>query len=736
MTFTIGPVTFSLLPKMGVRLWLILVLITCFEAVHAMPPVTVSDKQPTTSIAPFIYEYIDKGDKVSTLEQIINENLFTKANGKIPIYAQHVKSVWLKFTVKNLTSQSGLFINIPYTNLSIVSLYQKTGNHYELVTQDGNMIDVAWHPSVSPNIIFDLNMEPGEQRELVLHVESEHPILLPAFVTTEKALHKSSVVQSIIISLYMGVLLIMFVYNMFLFFATKDKSYLVYTLYLMFLALAQVTVAGYGYRYLWPQFLSLNNYAVIWTSSLSAISGIIFSMFFLQTNFYSPRIHNVMKVLVSIYIFGMVICFFGRFDISYHILNYNSLLSVIVILIASVYIAKKGFRSAYFYLIAWVALLLSFLVLVLRNLNILPYNTLTAYIFYIGSTVEVALLSIALADKINILRKEKEISQAAALKSSLENELLVREQNVELEKRVDERTEELQETNVQLSEAFSELKDAQIQLVEAEKMASLGQLTAGIAHEINNPINFVKSNIKPLQLDFKDLVEVIDAYELLHDQPPEQMQAQLKRIDNLKKEVDLEFIKTEISSLLHGIKEGAERTADIVRGLRTFSRLDESQIKTASIHDGIESTLVLLRNSSPDHIKISLDFKADGNIECFPGKLNQVFMNIINNAIQAIKGKYSKTPEKIEISTRDIENNQVEIRVKDSGPGMSPEVKQKAFDPFFTTKDVGEGTGLGLAIVFKIIQEHSGNIEVISSEGEGAEFIITLHHIIPERPAI
>ena len=231
-------------------------------------------------------------------------------------------------------------------------------------------------------------------------------------------------------------------------------------------------------------------------------------------------------------------------------------------------------------------------------------------------------------------------------------------------------------------------------------------------------------------------MQVLDEYEKLHTSDPVKSTEQLKFISKLKKDLDLDFLKDEITNLLNGIKEGADRTAEIVRGLRTFSRLDESQIKTVNIHEGIESTLVLLRNSSPDHVKISFDFKANGNIECFPGKLNQVFMNIVSNAIQAIKSKSSKEPESIVISTKDVGTDEVEIRIKDSGPGMSPEVKQKIFDPFFTTKDVGEGTGLGLAIVFKIIQEHSGRIDVISALEEGAEFIITLHHIVPEKPAV
>jgi two-component system NtrC family sensor kinase len=167
---------------------------------------------------------------------------------------------------------------------------------------------------------------------------------------------------------------------------------------------------------------------------------------------------------------------------------------------------------------------------------------------------------------------------------------------------VAERTEELQSSNSNLSSALQDLKDTQIQLVEAEKMASLGQLTAGIAHEINNPINFVKSNIKPLQLDIKDLIEVIDEYGKLHGSENADITAKLAGIEKLKKEIDLDYVKNEIESLMKGIQDGAERTAEIVLGLRNFSRLDESEIKIVNIHEGLDSTLILLKNQ---HLKIS-----------------------------------------------------------------------------------------------------------------------------------
>jgi signal transduction histidine kinase len=360
---------------------------------------------------------------------------------------------------------------------------------------------------------------------------------------------------------------------------------------------------------------------------------------------------------------------------------------------------------------------------------VLPYNDFTYYALQVGSAAEVTLLSFALANKINIYRKEKEESQAMALLVSQENEQLVREQNVILEAKVQERTEALQTSNKELNKVLTNLKEAQTQLVESEKMASLGQLTAGIAHEINNPINFVTSNIKPLKLDFEDLKSLLKRYEALG--PNGDIAAQLKEIDQYKQQIDIEYVHTEIDSLIKGIEDGANRTAEIVKGLRTFSRLDESDLKFVDIHEGINSTLVLLRNTMPKNVTIVQDFGELPKIECYAGKLNQVFLNIINNALNAIKMKPVQGDEKLTIPTRLMENKQVSIGIRDTGIGMTDKVKEKIFEPFFTTKDVGEGTGLGLSIVFSIIEKHHGKILVESTPGIGTEFIIYLPQNVP-----
>ena len=265
------------------------------------------------------------------------------------------------------------------------------------------------------------------------------------------------------------------------------------------------------------------------------------------------------------------------------------------------------------------------------------------------------------------------------------------------------------------------------QMSSNEKLASLGVLTAGIAHEINNPINFITSRISPLQNDLNDILAVLNKYaELNPDQP---IKEQLDEIEVIKKELDLTYTVDEIRRLIEGLKEGATRTATIVKGLKVFSRLDEDTIKKVNIEEGIDSTLTLLKHKCQNRIELVKEYGHVPEVDCYPGKLNQVLMNIIANAIDAI-------PDKGEITiTTEHKDNDVVIRIKDNGMGIPDEIKSKIFEPFFTTKDVGSGTGLGLSISFGIIRDHGGRIDVKSDVGKGAEFIITvpINHVTSKK---
>lgn len=287
-----------------------------------------------------------------------------------------------------------------------------------------------------------------------------------------------------------------------------------------------------------------------------------------------------------------------------------------------------------------------------------------------------------------------------------------------LEKKVQTRTRELRKTNQDLNTALDDLKKTQAQLIDSEKMASLGQLTAGVAHEINNPINFVSGNVVPLKRDIADILEVLEQYNVIVNKLD--MADQFDEVDILKKNIDFDFVLKEIDNLLDGIGEGASRTAEIVKGLRNFSRLDEHELKYSNINEGIDSTILILHNKLKERIRITKDYGSFKDIMCYPGQMNQVFMNVLNNAQEAIEGD-----GEIRIKTW-LEDHKLNISVKDNGRGMTENIIKKIFDPFYTTKDVGKGTGLGLSISFGIIEKHNGDIKINSTPGKGTEFIISI----------
>ena len=282
---------------------------------------------------------------------------------------------------------------------------------------------------------------------------------------------------------------------------------------------------------------------------------------------------------------------------------------------------------------------------------------------------------------------------------------------------------EIQQQKDRLEKTLKELKAAHSQIVQSEKMASLGELTAGIAHEINNPINFVYAGVDGLRSSLEGLLDVLNKYAKLDDaESIVEIKSVLNEVKDIKERLYFTETRDNVFEVVNAIKEGATRTAEIVKGLRSFSRLDETELKQASIHDGINSTLVLLNSKiESDRITITKDYDLTiPEIECFPGQLNQVFMNIISNAIDSITGKGTIT-----IKTRNLDSD-VEIKIIDTGKGMSEEVKSKIFQPFFTTKGLGEGTGLGLSITFGIIDKHEGKITVDSKKGKGTAFTILI----------
>lgn len=288
--------------------------------------------------------------------------------------------------------------------------------------------------------------------------------------------------------------------------------------------------------------------------------------------------------------------------------------------------------------------------------------------------------------------------------------------NANLEEKVRDRTQALEKSNQEVKKSYKELQTTQAQLVQSEKMASLGQLVAGIAHEVNNPVSFIYGNMDHLDEYIKDLKEVLSEFMNLKSLDTEEKE----KMDNLIQEMDLSFILKDLDKLIKSCKNGAERTKDIVASLRSFSRLDEADIKHVDIHEGINSTLEILTHLYKNRINVHKNYGNVPKVQCYAGQLNQVFMNLLSNAAQAIKDKGD-----VWIETQ-AKGNNVIISFKDNGKGISEEDKIKLFTPFFTTKPVGEGTGLGLSISYGIVEKHNGRIWAESEEGVGTTFNIEI----------
>ena len=289
---------------------------------------------------------------------------------------------------------------------------------------------------------------------------------------------------------------------------------------------------------------------------------------------------------------------------------------------------------------------------------------------------------------------------------------------------------QLQQQAIELAQTLKQLQTTQSQLIQSEKMSSLGQLVAGVAHEINNPVNFIYGNLTYANSYTCELLNLVALYQVNYPNPVLEIQKKIKALD-------LDFLIEDLPKVFSSMTIGAERIRQIVASLRTFSRLDEAELKATDIHQGIDSTLMILEHrlkQKGNHLPIKV-IKEYGNlplVECYAGELNQVFMNILANAIDALEesldeGKFTHNHPQIRICTQQLTAKHILIRIIDNGSGISEEVRQRIFDPFFTTKTVGKGTGLGLAISYQIITErHGGSLQCISSPKQGSEFIIEI----------
>ncbi|SEL59015.1 sensor histidine kinase [Parapedobacter koreensis] len=701
-----------------------LLIISSIPSVFSQSAIQFTENGQNQYIGKYLSIFQDSTRQLTLGDIQSNPTLFKPINRSVPNLGTGSANNWVKFVLQNNTDADNLIVSLSHTAIDEVTFYRvNNGQVDSLHIKSGDPLRTRAYRHQF--FLFDVPLAHGASATCYLKLYSNKQLQVPIAIHTPKNLVEILSTVDILSAAYIGVMLSMILYNLFLFFSTRETHYFVYVNYIFWVTIAQAAIMGFIGRILPIENDWLSANMITFSGAMSGIGAIFFVKSFLQTAQDSPKFNKLLNLFLAGYLLAIVILIIGFPLIAYRIVNVVAGFGSMIVVILAFQLSRHKYEQTKYFLFAWCVFLISVIVYVLKDYDILPYNFFTLRSVQIGSAIEAVLLSFALAAKINTYRKEKEESQTQALLISKENEKLIREQNIILEQRVEERTYALKESNESLQKTLTHLKETQAQLVEAEKMASLGQLTAGVAHEINNPINFVTSNVAPLRRDINMIWNTLDEIEkiALSDSPVEEKE---RYINAHKDELDFDYLKEEIDFLLKGMHEGANRTAEIVKSLRIFSRVDEDSLKFADINEGLESTLVILNSVVKEGVRVAKHYAELPFVECYPGKLNQVFLNIITNALYAINKKFDgKSGGLLEIKT-EVDSVNVYISIKDNGTGMPAGVREKIFEPFFTTKEVGEGTGLGMSIAYNTIKKHQGEIKIESEVGEGTNFILVI----------
>jgi signal transduction histidine kinase len=653
-------------------------------------------------------KYVDMTG-INSIEEVLSKDI----QDKFLISDQDVinigitnSALWLKFSLINHIHEP-CFLEITNFALDSIALYEVVNGTLTKTVQKGNYVAFNDLEARYNTFLFELTNFSDEAKEYYVRVKHTRGTQFSINVVTMKGFgerhHKFDFVQGV----YFGFMLLMILYNLFIYFTIKDIAYIYYVLYGAFITLLNGSLTGYGFEYLWPNIPVINDYQDFF-GVLSCATGIFFTTNFLNTKVNSPNFHKIFMGFLYCFVLISIIIFSGFTMLGTILTEGFSFLLIILFFITAMRMYLNGYKQAKYFLYAWTVLMIGVFVFILKDFALFPYNALTIYSLQIGSALEALILSFALADKINIYKAEKESAQEKMLLSLQENEKLIRNQNTILENKVSERT-------ALLNQSIEDLKAAQNQLIQSEKMASLGQLTAGIAHEIQNPLNFV-NNFSEVSTEL---------------------------VDELNEELDkgsfeeAKAIALDLKQNLIKINNHGKRADNIVKGMLQHSRSNTGIKEPTDINNLCNEYLKLAYHgfqANDKTFRINTETHFDPilpKVNIIPQDMSRVILNLLNNAFYACIERSKKEEQnyipKVSITTQLISNEYISITIKDNGTGIPNQIKDKIFQPFFTTKPNGLGTGLGLSLTFDIIQKgHNGTIEVLSEVDMGTEFKVTL----------
>jgi signal transduction histidine kinase len=675
----------------------------------AQPVITSDAEKQNINIGKMISVFTDTSGKLSydDVSSPAFQNKFKQSEQSVPDFGTETAPVWCRFLIKNSYGER-LVLSLENTELEWIDLYIPKKD--SVIKKSLSAYNHFNNREISVNQnLFLLGIPKDSVQLFYLRVKTNTGLQFPIHVSTLEKKLSAVQLSNILYGIYIGFMILMILYNFFIYSSLRDSAYLFYVLYVVFMTLTNIIEEGLAFEYLWPNTPQLNHYVNI-VACLTGCFAILFSAVFLHTRENAKRMHKFLFGLLFCYIACVIIILSGNRFLGMLTTEFISLIAVVSLFLTGIVVYRNGFKPAKYYLIAWTTLLIGVIVFLLKDFNIVPYNQITVNGMRIGSGIEALLLSFALANKINTYREEKEKAEALAFAQVKENEKLVLEQNVILETKVTERTKELKHL-------LEELSDTQTQLIQKEKLASLGELTAGIAHEIQNPLNFV-NNFSEIN---KELIAEMNA------------------------EIDKENFN-EVRSIAQNVSENQEkinhhgkRADAIVKGMLQHSRTSTGAKEPTDINALADEYLRLsyhgLRSKDNSfNATMKTDFDASiGKINIIPQDIGRVLLNLYNNAFYATGEKQKVESEKqksdyqptLSIQTKKM-SDKVVLTVMDNGMGIPQKVIDKIFQPFFTTKPTGQGTGLGLSLSYDIIKAHGGEIKVNTMEGEFTEFMVQL----------
>jgi len=586
---------------------------------------------------------------------------------------------------------------------------------------------------------FNFQIAPQESVDLILHIENKTaPITpqnhVPLSLMTEAHFNEFYKEAGNLTFMFIGAGIIMALFNFLFFLVNRFRAFLYYTLYIISIIMFVLSLKP---DFAWAVFghMDINKPFLSTAGTAGLLFYVLVGRELLRTAINFPKADRFLKAIVALETFSLFAAIiFPSLLTLCALINFGSALTgyPLLLVLGGIQTFKKDKGGTYFF-IASSFYITSVTIMIFQMLGILPPKVLgmtSITITELGVAFELALFSLGLGAIFNDFRDRaaKEELESARLEQqkNTEQKQFLEEQNQILESKINDRTKAVFAKKEELETALNNLQTAQNQLIESEKMASLGQFTAGVAAEIKNPINFVSNGVENLEENSRDMIEAFRNFEGLSSENFNS--EQLVSVFEKNKKIHLAEAMEDSDGLFKTVENGVERTLKIVNSLRNFARLDESDYKTANIHDGIDATIEILQSQFKDKAEIIRNYGKLPPVLCYPGKLNQVFLNLINNAVAATP----KDSGRIEISTEYNESkDEVLISVANNGESIPKEYHEKIFEPFYTLGEKSKKKGLGLSICRRIMDQHNGNITVESEQGKDTVFRLRL----PANPA-